>query len=153
MKKIFTLLFAMGLFSFSSYAQVQNLGKVNGTINTSQKAIDAATVSLLSAKDSTIIKIAISDKNGAFEVEKLLNGKYLVSVQSVGYAKYYSETFELATNKNYYTVKAINLKAIDKQLGDVTVTSKKLLIEQKLDRMIVNVDASVTNVGDRKSVV
>ncbi len=147
MKKIFTLLTALGFFNFSSHAQVQNFGKVNGSINASQKAIDAATVSLLRAKDSSIVKIAISDKSGVFEVEKLLNGKYLVSVQRVGYAKYYSETFELTAAKNDYTLKPIILKEIDKQLGEVTVASKKPLIEQKLDRTIVNVDASVTNVG------
>lgn len=33
-------------------------------------------------------------------------------------------------------------------MGTVTVTAKKPLIEQKLDRTIVNVEASVTNVGN-----
>ena len=32
-------------------------------------------------------------------------------------------------------------------MGEVTVTAKKPLIEQKIDRMIVNVEAAVTNVG------
>ena len=34
-----------------------------------------------------------------------------------------------------------------KNLSAVIVTGKKPLIEQKIDRMVVNVDASVTNVG------
>ena len=34
-----------------------------------------------------------------------------------------------------------------KSVGAVTVTARKPLIEQKIDRMVVNVDAAVTNVG------
>lgn len=146
MKKIFALLTALGLFSFTSQAQ-NNSGKVNGSISSGAKPIEAATVNLLRAKDSSIVKIAVSNKDGNFEIEKIANAKYLVAVQSVGYKKYYSEAFELTAAKNEITLKAIVLAALDKQLTDVVVTSKKPLVEIKLDRTIVNVEASVTNVG------
>jgi iron complex outermembrane recepter protein len=42
---------------------------------------------------------------------------------------------------------AFNLVSVSKSLTGVTVTAKRPLIEQKVDRTIVNVDASVTNVG------
>ncbi|MBC7721751.1 MAG: carboxypeptidase regulatory-like domain-containing protein, partial [Pedobacter sp.] len=149
MKKIISLLTAFVLFGFviKTQAQTSQTGKVNGIVTASDKTIDAATVSLLRAKDSSIVKITVSNKDGKFNIEKLINGKYLVSVQSVGHAKYYSEAFELSATKSEYNVKNINLKAAGKQLNDVIVVSKKPLIEQKLDRTIVNVDASVTNVG------
>ncbi len=146
MKKIVTLLTALGLFSFTSYSQ-NNTGMVKGTITGASKPIEAATVSLLRAKDSSIVKIGVSNKEGVFEIEKIANSKYLVSVQSVGYTKYYSNAFEITATKNEQTFKEIILKAADKQLSDVIVTSKKPLVEIKLDRTIVNVDASVTNVG------
>lgn len=146
MKKIFTLLTALGLFSFTSQAQ-NNFGKVNGSITSGAKPIEAATVNLLRAKDSSIVKIALSNKDGNFEIEKIANAKYLVAVQSVGYKKFYSEAFELTAAKNEITLKAIVLAALDKQLSDVVVTSKKPLVEIKLDKTIVNVEASVTNVG------
>ena len=123
------------------------MGIVNGTVIGSNKTIDAATVNLLRAKDSSIVKIAVSNKDGKFDMEKLPNGKYLVAVQSVGYAKYYSEAFELSNTKIEYRLKNINLNASETQLKDVTVVSKKPLVEQKLDRTIINVEASVTNVG------
>jgi len=146
MKKIFTLLTALGLFSFTSQAQ-NNSGKINGTITSGAKPIEAATVNLLRAKDSSIVKIAVSNKDGIFEIEKIANAKYWVAVQSVGYKKFYSEAFELTPAKNEITLKAIALSSLDKQLTDVVVTSKKPLVEIKLDRTIVNVEASVTNVG------
>jgi outer membrane receptor protein involved in Fe transport len=146
MKKIVTLLTALGLFSFTSQAQ-NTTAKVSGNISGNAKPIEAATVNLLRAKDSSIVKIAITNKDGNFEIEKITNAKYLVAVQSVGYKKYYSNVFELTSTKNEFTLQPIALTIADKQLTDVVVTSKKPLVEIKIDRTIVNVDASVTNVG------
>ena len=148
MKTILTMLTAVGLLASSStMAQTNTLGKVTGTVNGSAKPIEAATVNLLRAKDSSIAKIAVSNKNGEFEFEKLTNGKYLIAVQSVGFKKFYSNAFELTSTKNTYELNTISLTASDKQLSDVVVVSKKPLVEQRLDRTIVNVDASITSVG------
>jgi outer membrane receptor protein involved in Fe transport len=148
MKKNLTMLILLGLIaSGSTMAQTNTQGKVTGTVNGSAKPIEAATVNLLRAKDSSIAKIAVSNKNGEFEIEKLNNGKYLISVQSVGFKKFYSNIFELTTTKNTYDLSSISLTATDKQLSDVVVVSKKPLVEQRLDRTIVNVDASITSVG------
>ncbi|MBC7650126.1 MAG: TonB-dependent receptor, partial [Deinococcales bacterium] len=148
MKKILTMLTILGLMaSGSTMAQTNTLGKVTGTIIGATKPIDGATVNLLRAKDSSIAKIAISNKNGEFEIEKIANEKYLIAVQSVGYKKFYSNTFELTATKNSYQLNPISLIAADKQLNDVIVVSKKPLVEQKLDRTIINVDASITSVG------
>jgi hypothetical protein len=146
MKKIITLLIALGLLSFTSQAQ-NNSGKINGAITSGTKPLEAATINLLRAKDSSIVKIAVSNKDGNFEIEKVANAKYLVAVQSIGYKKYYSDVFEITTAKNVVTLPSIVLTVMDKQLSDVVVTSKKPLVEIKLDRTIVNVEASVTNVG------
>ena len=44
-------------------------------------------------------------------------------------------------------MKTIELVPLAKSLGGVTVTARKPLIEQKVDRTVLNVDASATNVG------
>ena len=44
-------------------------------------------------------------------------------------------------------LKQLNLFLLPKDLTGVTVAAKKPLIEQKIDRTIVNVEASITNVG------
>src|SRR5205814_3179282 len=44
-------------------------------------------------------------------------------------------------------LKTIELVPLPKDLAGVTVAAKKPLIEQKIDRTIVNVEASITNVG------
>ncbi|MBL0883337.1 MAG: TonB-dependent receptor [Chitinophagaceae bacterium] len=145
MRNLMTLLATIGLTAMSWAVQAQT-GKLNGSVNGGQKAVEAASVGVLRAKDSAVVKLAVTDKNGQFEVEKLAAGKYLVVVQSVGYTKYYTEVFDLL-NGQAYTVKPIILTQASKELQGVVVTSKKPFIEQKLDRTIINVDASPTNAG------
>lgn len=149
MKKIVTMLTAMGTlgFSFIGHAQTAVAGKVNGSVNSALKAVESASVSLLRVKDSSVAKLAVSDKNGLFEIENVKTGKYLVSVQALGHAKFYSTAFEISPGKPVYSFKNIELELATKSLSAVTVVSQKPLIEQKIDRTVVNVEASVTNTG------
>lgn len=144
MKKIAAILTVLGLFSFA--AQAQN-GKVNGTISGAQKPVESASVGLLRAKDSSVVKLGVSDKAGQFEMEKIAEGKYLVLVQSVCYAKYYSAPFVISAAQPVYSLKSIELVQASKKLEDVTVVSKKPFVEQKVDRTVINVDASPSNTG------
>jgi len=145
MKQFFFLLFLVGLFSFSSNAQG---GKVSGSvIDGSQKTIESATISLARAKDSSVVKFSVAGKEGAFSFDGIAYGKYLVTVSAVGHQKGYSPAFELSANNAAVQLKAIELVPVSKSMTAVTVTARKPLIEQRIDRTVVNVEASVTNVG------
>ena len=148
MKKIITLLtLALTTLSLVSLAQVKN-GKVSGTvIDGNTKTIESATITLLRAKDSSVAKMSVADKTGKYEFDLVSEGKYLVSISAVGHTKGFSETFEITSANSSVIVKTIELVPQAKAIGGVTVTAKKPLVEQKLDRMVVNVEASVTNVG------
>ncbi|HUR66180.1 MAG TPA: TonB-dependent receptor [Chitinophagaceae bacterium] len=149
MKKILTLiLIAFFALSIDSQAQKGN-GKVNGTvIDGNTKTIESATITLLRAKDSSVAKMSVADKTGRFSFEGVEEGKYIVSISAVGHTKGFSETFEVNASNSQVSLKTIELVPAAKNLGAVTVNAKKPLIEQKLDRTIVNVEASVTNVGN-----
>jgi iron complex outermembrane receptor protein len=148
MKKIPTLLTAIALVMSAFYANAQtSQGKVTGTVSALEKPVEAATVSLLKAKDSSVIKFAVTAKTGKFEIEKIKDGNYLVSVQAVGYKKYFSQPFAISGENPVKDFNTMELAVAANKLQDVTVAAKKPLIEQKIDRTIVNVDASPTNVG------
>jgi iron complex outermembrane recepter protein len=149
MRTIFSLIIIIFLLilSYASYAQTKG-GRVKGVvIDGSAKTIESSTITLLKAIDSSVVKINAADKNGNFEFENVQDGKYIVSVSAVGHQKGYSQIFEITPEKNVADLKAIELIPQTKSLSGVTVTSRKPLIEQKIDRMIVNVDAAVSNVG------
>ncbi len=148
MKQIKNLLlaFLMGV-SISGLAQVKN-GTVNGTvIDGNTKTIESATITLLRAKDSTVVKMSVADKAGKFNFEGVAEGTYLVSISAVGHDKGFSEAFTINSANPSVSLKAIELVPVAKSVAGVTVTATKPLVEQKIDRMIVNVEASITNVG------
>src|SRR4030095_6050191 len=116
-------------------------------IDGSAKTIESSTITLLKASDSSVVKINAADKNGNFKFENVADGKYIVSVSAVGHQKGHSQIFEITPERSVVDLKTIELIPQTKSLSGVTVTSRKPLIEQKIDRMIVNVDAAVSNVG------
>ena len=147
MKQFFSLLAAMSI-AIGSYAQ--SGGKVTGSIKDggNQKIIDAASVSLLDSKDSSLLKTAVADKNGNFTFDNLKDGSYLVMATSLGHTKSYSRSFSLSSAQASVALEVLQLLPVSKNLQEVSVSSKKPLIERKLDRTIVNVDASITNAGN-----
>lgn len=148
MKKIMTLLtLAFTTFSFAVFAQVKT-GKITGTvIDGNTKTIESATITLLRAKDSSVAKISIADKTGKYEFDNVPEGQYLVSISAVGHSKGFSEIIEINSTNQSVSLKTIELVPQAKSISGVTVTAKKPLVEQKIDRMVVNVEAAVTNVG------
>ncbi len=146
MKQFFSLLAAM---SIAIASQAQSGAKVTGSIKDggNQKVIDAASISLLHATDSALVKVAVTDKAGNFSFENIKEGNYLVLATSVGHSKTYSQSFTVAGASSSTNVGVLQLVPMAKAMQEVVITSKKPLIERKLDRTIVNVDASITSTG------
>ncbi|HEX6426816.1 MAG TPA: outer membrane beta-barrel protein, partial [Niastella sp.] len=139
-----------GILCFLSIAvTAQNKsGRISGVImDDNAQAVESATASLQRAKDSSLVKVAISDAHGLFEFEYIAEGEYFVIVTAVGYTKTSSKRFTLSPESPYKLPSFQLQKAVAKTLGQVTVTGKRPLIENKIDRMVVNVEAAPTNAG------
>lgn len=148
MKRSLTLLFVLSAaFIVESFAQ-NRMGKVSGLVtDDKQKGIDGATVSLLRSKDASLIKVSVTDKAGYFDFEKIADGDYIVSVTVTGFEKKGSESFTISASNQSVTINSIQLLPAAKSLGQVTITGKRPLIENKIDRTVVNVEAAPTNAG------
>lgn len=146
MKHLLSLLTVM---SISLVSLAQNSGKILGAIRDggNQKIIDAVSISLLKARDSSIAKVAITDKEGNFIFENVKMGAYLVLATSVGHSKVFSRSFEISGDQNLVNVGVLQLVPVDKNLTEVVVNSKRQLIERKIDKTIINVDAAISNEG------
>ncbi len=146
MKCFFTIfsLFISSGFSMVALSQTTPQ-KISGSVTEASKPLSAATVSLLNAKDSTVLKSDLTDKNGQYQFGEVLNGVYLISASAVGYKTSYSNKLEI--NSEAVVVPVIEMEIATKALSGVTITSRKQAIEQKLDRTVLNVEASVTNTG------
>jgi iron complex outermembrane recepter protein len=148
MRKIFAMLtIALTALSFASHAQMKN-GKVSGTvIDGNTKTIESATITLVRAKDSSVAKMSVADKTGKYSFEGVAEGSYFVSISAVGHSKELSPAFTINSDNSSIVLKTIELVPVAKTVAGVTVTARKPLVEQKIDRMVVNVEAAVTNVG------
>jgi hypothetical protein len=132
--------------SILSQAQTKTASIKGSIVDESQQPIASASISLLKAADSSLIKIGVTDKSGKFEFTNIAIDRYMVLASSVGYKKSYSKMLELQSETGM-NLKPIILAASAKNLKEVTVVSRKPMIEQKIDRTIINVEAAVTNTG------
>jgi iron complex outermembrane recepter protein len=110
------------------------------------KPVAAATISLLNAGDSSLVKAAISDVLGDYRFEKIKNGKFLVLVTGVNYGNWYSPVFDY-NGIETYSVPVARLLPVEKKLKDVTVVARKPMIEVRADRTIFNVENSINATG------
>jgi len=129
-----------GIFAQAQKATVR--GKV---IDKNAIALKAITISLLNARDSSLIKSVLSDVAGNFLIENINEGKFLISASAVGCNTAYSTSFSMQENKIPFV--KLTLLRLDKTLDNVSVVTKKAFIERKLDKTIINVEASITSAG------
>lgn len=145
MRFIFTLVLLNFLFTLSAYAQTK--GRITGVIkDESGKPLPSVTVTLLKARDSALVKVGVSDKEGAYEFVNVPEGKYLITASSIGFANLTSQAFDVSGDKTF-AVPHFTLRRSATAMAEVTVQTRRPLIENKIDKMVVNVDASPTNAG------
>jgi len=146
MKKLFTTL-AMAGISLCSFAQ--GGGKISGVIKDggNQKIIDAASISLFNAQDTSLIKTSVTDKEGNFSFENIKKGNYLVVANSVGHSKVYSQPLLISDINQTVNAGVLQLQPVSKNMDAVVVTAKKQFVERKIDKLILNPEALISNTG------
>jgi hypothetical protein len=139
MRKL-VVLFAIVSLSFSA-AQAQ---KISGLVKDEQgKGLEKTTVSLLRAKDSSVVKLSVTGNDGRFSVQSVF-GNFLVSISHVGYKPQYSKPFEVSGDVE---IPAIQMAKAAASLQGVTVTTQKPMIEVKADKTILNVEGTINSTG------
>src|SRR5690606_32573975 len=137
----FTLLAV--LFFISTLCLGQSLSGIKGIVlNEFHEALDQVSIRIEHA-DSNTFSLS-SDAKGQF-FQKLPAGRYQIKFSYLGHAE--------ATNDNILVTDRIIdlgeiiLKAQSNTIDAVAITGRKRLIEQKSDRMIINVENSLLSDG------
>lgn len=124
----------------------QERGQVNTLVlNDKRTAAENVTVELLKAKDSSLVKTAITGQNGKAEFEKIKYGEYIIKATLVNFAPQYSPAFSISSAVT--GVPPLVLQAASKELANITVVSRKPFIQKLSDRIVVNVENSIVNAG------
>lgn len=142
--KTLALLFVLVLSS--SYSIAQTLTKISGTVkDKDNKGIAMATIMLMKAADSGVVKTELSDNSGTFEMS-VPAGNYLLRYSNVGYSDAWSAPFTLAENPPY-VAPTVALQSSSIKLKDAAVVARKPMIEIKADKTIFNVENSINATG------
>lgn len=145
MKTISTLICTLFLTLF---ALARQSGKsISGQVKDIQnEPVAGATLQLRNASDSAIIQTKTARDNGRFEFANLSQGKYLLTITATGAQRYTSAPLTLEEGRNQLVLPAIILLPQKKStLQEVVVTARKPLLEQDIDKTIVNVEAMISS--------
>jgi len=147
MQKLILTLLILLCSSIIAIAQTER-GKISCKIlDEQQKPIEGATAELLRVKDSSLVKVALSNRSGSAEFENIRFGSYFIRVSYVNHQRSFSPRFELNAENSTPAIVDITLKPAAKELQTVQVTGRKPFIQQMTDRIVVNVENSVVNAG------
>ena len=115
---------------------------ISGNIVSEKKEVIAnATVSLLLAKDSSLVSSDISNQAGLFSLSFTDTVPVLLSISAVGY-----QTQLVKVNQNAFV--SVTMQTASRVLNEVVITSKKPMIEVTPDKIVFNIENSVNAIGN-----
>jgi len=122
-------------------------GTLTGTVadSLSHQGLAFATVILRPVAASQAALSTMTTESGAYRFEHVPAGNYLLQVQYVGYKA--SAPVATAVGAAATTAAPVALAADRQLLGGVTVTATKSFIEQRADKLVLNVAASPIAAG------
>ncbi len=141
MKHLFSAFFLLLVALNACLGQVP--ATVAGRVLDAQRAgVPFATVVLVAAADSAMVRGERADEQGAYELKDVRPGTYRVLVTAVGFGKGRSAAFTLAAGGVRVPDVALKLEA--QALAGVEVVARKPLLEMQAGKMVVNVAGSLT---------
>ena len=143
MKYLFLFLTAFFILP-SAYTQMSLMGEgisLGMVIDKSSgEAIPFATVSVLNAKDSSLMTGIVTDLDGRFTVSDLPAGEYLLKVQVLGYTSYFSSPFFIDKDHELIDFGQIELSPESTVLDQVVVQAMRERMQTVSGGYAINVD-------------
>jgi len=141
----YRLLFLVFLLIDCSIAEAR-IGGVSGkVVDETSKPVAFASVLLLRAADSGLVKTELTGSDGAYVMSAVADGEYMVKVTLLGYETYVSD--KIAVSLNEIAVAPITLLKTSTELKETTVRAQKPFVEVRADKIVVNVENSIVGAG------
>jgi outer membrane receptor protein involved in Fe transport len=138
--------FCFMCFSIVSLTVIgQQLKSIKGIVKEKDDFLIGATIAIKNIKNKGIIKAGFSENGGNFEL--LFSGPdtLLLEVTYVGYENLQKEL--ILGNNGTLDIGIISLTSGSVNVKEVTVSAAKSFAVQKIDRMVINPDALISNAG------
>lgn len=122
--------------------------QIEGLVTDSQNnPVAYANVLLINPHDSSLVTGTLADEKGRYNLINNSAGEYLLNVSILGYKPYYSNVFVTNGSKNSRVMNPIKMVEEAQELAEVNITAKKPLYEMQIDRMVINLESSLSSKG------
>lgn len=138
--RIFLIGAIFGCSGLSAQSQFNITGVVNDSLGV---GIPFANVLLLNPADSTLVLGTMTSEEGNYLLKNVPQGNYSILGTMVGYTPAYSPIFNLSAE---YTANPLILSE-GENLEEVNISVAKPLYQQKIDRLVINVESSIVSAG------
>lgn len=139
---------AVWLFFAQNSVQAQSNSTISGTVaNTKKEPLELITIALLNEVDSVLVKTTFSESDGTFQFGQVKAGRYFIRLSAMGYGSLKSSAIIVSPSTPTVQLPVLILNPGAHELKEVSISGKKAFVEQKLDRVVVNVDALIANAG------
>lgn len=128
------------LFCLNSKISAQQLTLKGKVVNQENKAVEFADVILLK-NDSIQAQQTYTDSLGLFSLQTE-KGNYILKIEHFG-QEFLSQKIEIDQDKYLGEIKVQEAQVLE----GVTITARKKLIEQKIDRLVYNIENSIASQG------
>ena len=133
------------LVCYASTSSAQSLHIEGIIINKEQSVISDATVALFKQADTSLVKVTLTDSLGRFSFTMPDNTPYLLRISHI---QYKDTTISADAVKQGAALMKIRLtNRVATGLKEVVVSSTKPLVERRIDRLVFNVENSVSAIG------
>ncbi len=139
-KILVALLFCSPLFSIHAQYSGNITSKV---IDDSSKPLEFATNVLYRAKDSSMVKIGISEPDGSVLFNEIRFGRYYMHTSFVGFKEVYTNIIHKTSTTQIPTIQLVPSTLLD----EVVLDTRKKLIKKEIDRVVLNVNATMNADG------
>lgn len=149
MMRILSIKFAILLICINSFINIVNAQekiydiKRKFNADTTTK-LETVKLKLTKVEDDKLIKVEFTNPDGTFIFEKIPNGKYILTSESIYFEPYTSAIITLDRDIDLGSIR-IGLLSIN--LKEVTITSNKPFIKQEYDKTVINVSSTLTTAG------
>ncbi|MES2827269.1 MAG: TonB-dependent receptor [Bacteroidota bacterium] len=157
MKRIILLLAGLGMITaakaqFPMGGGVPQKPKVVGRItavvldSATKKPVDYASIALTNTTTKKSVNGGVTDEKGKVTLQNITPDAYTMAIGFLGY-KTKLVSVKTTPEKPDFNAGTIYIASIESNLKEVAIVGQKAMIENKVDKLVYNAEADITNAG------
>ena len=126
----------------------KGIAKISGAIidSASAQGIEYANIALYNKATNKLEDGTVADEKGKFSLNELADGVYKIQISFIGFNDKTIDNIKIEKGRNR-DLGSFKLSSSEKLLTEVTVTSQRAMIEEKVDRLVYNAEKDLSSRG------